>query len=298
MMGKSKSFMIPVDKKDEKNLSFKTETFTIASLKKLEVLKSQQPKSKEIILDGKSLMLLSPDSKFRLFCTKIVGHQYFDSFILFLIGFSTILLTLENPLDNPDGQKAHVLAHIDIVVSAIFTIELLIKVIVYGFIINGPQSYMLNAWNIMDFIIVCFSLISIIFSGVDLGIIKVLRMLRVLRPLRMISRNPGLRIAVQSLINAIPDIGNVLVVSLLFLLLFAILGTNFYKGTFFSCHTENVPEELIDLIVDKFDCLDFGGEWVNVDQNFDNVMNSMITLFNVMTTEGWIGVMWSAVDSN
>jgi len=24
----------------------------------------------------------------------------------------------------------------------------------------------------------------------------------------------------------------------------------------------------------------------------------MITLFNVMTTEGWIGVMWSAVDSN
>lgn len=67
-------------------------------------------------------------------------------------------------------------------------------------------------------------------------------MLRVLRPLRMISRNPGLRIAVQSLINAIPDIGNVLVVSLLFILLFAILGTNFYKGTFFSCHTENIPE--------------------------------------------------------
>jgi hypothetical protein len=67
-------------------------------------------------------------------------------------------------------------------------------------------------------------------------------MLRVLRPLRMISKNPGLRIAVLSLINAIPDIGNVLVVSLLFLLLFAIMGTNFYKGTFFKCHTENIPK--------------------------------------------------------
>lgn len=89
-----------------------------------------------------------------------------------------------------------------------------------------------------------------------------------------------------------------MVVSLLFLLLFAILGTNFYKGTFFSCHTENIPGEFADLITDKFDCQDFGGDWVNVDQNFDNVMNSMITLFNVMTTEGWIGVMWSAVDSN
>ena len=215
-----------------------------------------------------------------------------------MIGFSTILLTLENPLDDPDGKKNSTLAKIDIVISTIFTIELLLKVAVYGFIINGPESYILNPWNIMDFIIVCFSLISIIFSEVDLGIIKVLRMLRVLRPLRMISRNPGLRIAVQSLINAIPDIGNVLVVSLLFLLLFAILGTNFYKGTFFSCHTENIPEHLHDKITDKFDCQDFGGEWVNVDQNFDNVVSSMITLFNVMTTEGWIGVMWSAVDSN
>jgi len=68
-------------------------------------------------------------------------------------------------------------------------------------------------------------------------------MLRVLRPLRMISRNPGMKIAIQSLINAIPDIGNVMVVSLLFILLFAILGTNFYKGTFFKCNMENIPEK-------------------------------------------------------
>lgn len=150
----------------------------------------------------------------------------------------------------------------------------------------------------MDFIIVVFSLISIVFSeGVDLGVIKVLRMLRVLRPLRMISRNPGLRIAVQSLINAIPDIGNVLVVSLLFLLLFAIMGTNFYKGAFYTCHTNNIPSHFIPKIRDKFDCLDFGGEWINADQNFDNVMNSVVTLFNVMTTEGWIEVMWNAVDA-
>ena len=173
----------------------------------------------------------------------------------------------------------------------------MLKVIVYGFVLNGPDSYMLNPWNVMDFVIVIFSLISIVFSEFDLGIIKVLRMLRVLRPLRMISRNPGLRIAVQSLINAVPDIGNVLVVSLLFLLLFAILGTNFYKGVFFKCHTVNIPEKITPLIKDKFDCLDFGGEWINEDQNFDNVVNSMVTLFNVMTTEGWIGVMWNAVDS-
>jgi len=250
-------------------------------------------------LSGKSLYLFDDENGLRKVCNKVVGHPYFDSLILFLIGFSTILLTLESPLDDPNGERGKILASIDVVVSTIFTIELLLKVVVYGFVINGPDSYLHNPWNVMDFIIVIFSLISIVFSeGVDLGIIKVLRMLRVLRPLRMISRNPGLRIAVESLINAIPDIGNVLVVSLLFLLLFAILGTNFYKGVFFKCHTVNIPDNFLPEIKDKFDCLDFGGEWINEDQNFDNVVSSMVTLFNVMTTEGWIGVMWNAVDSS
>ena len=157
---------------------------------------------------------------------------------------------------------------------------------------------MRDAWNILDFTIVCISIISIVLQDVDLGILKVLRMARVLRPLRVISRNPGLRIAVMSLINAIPNIGNVMVVSILFLLLFAILGTNLYKGYFFYCETENVPEIFADKIIDKFDCMDYGGDWVNKDQNFDNVGASFITLFNVMTTEGWIGVMWDAVDAN
>lgn len=52
-----------------------------------------------------------------------------------------------------------------------------------------------------------------------------------------------------------------------------------------------------DYVIDKFTCLDYGGEWVNELSNFDNVKNSMITLFNIMTTEGWIDVMWLAVDS-
>lgn len=44
--------------------------------------------------------------------------------------------------------------------------------------------------------------------------------------------------------------------------------------------------------------MDYGGEWVNTDSNFDNVGQSIISLFNVMTTEGWIDVMWSALDSS
>jgi len=83
------------------------------------------------------------------------------------------------------------LFYIDIVVSTLFTFELILKVIVFGFAFNGKDSYIRNAWNIMDFVIVVFSLISISLreAGSKVSAIKTLRMLRVLRPLRMISRN-------------------------------------------------------------------------------------------------------------
>lgn len=75
--------------------------------------------------------------------------------------------------------------------TALFTIEMILKIIVFGFMFNGKDSYIRSAWNIMDFVIVVFSLISLSFrdAGSDLSAIKTLRMLRVLRPLRMISRN-------------------------------------------------------------------------------------------------------------
>jgi hypothetical protein len=41
-----------------------------------------------------------------------------------------------------------------------------------------------------------------------------------------------------------------------------------------------------------------GGEWINQDQNYDTVKNSMLTLVGLQTTEGWIDIMWNSVDSN
>jgi hypothetical protein len=113
----------------------------------------------------------------------------------------------------------------------------------------------------------------------------------------MISRNEGLKLAVISLINAIPGIINVLVISLLFFLLFGILGVNYFKGAFFYCHKDNVVEELSDIIEVSQDCLNSGGEWHNRNQNFDSVADAMLTLFEMSTTEGWINIMWYGVDS-
>jgi hypothetical protein len=82
---------------------------------------------------------------------------------------------------------------------------------------------------------------------------------------------------------AIPSLVNVLIVSCLFYLIFGIIGVNFFKGTFFSCvfdpSMEYASAYSVDVIVTKFDCFNYGGSWVNADQNFDNVPEAMSTLF-------------------
>lgn len=119
----------------------------------------------------------------------------------------------------------------------------------------------------MDLIIVFFSLFTIILAsqggGADLSILKVFRMLRVLRPLRFLKRNLGLKIQVVSLMNAIPGIANLLLISLLILMIFGIQAVGLLKGTFYYCETTNVPDYAIGEIQTKWDCLDYGGEWIN-----------------------------------
>lgn len=55
---------------------------------------------------------------------------------------------------------------IDFMVTILFTGELVTKVIVFGFLMNGDTSYMKNPWNDMDFIIVTVSVVSIIFDDI------------------------------------------------------------------------------------------------------------------------------------
>lgn len=51
------------------------------------------------------MILMDKNNKFRIACAGIVGHPNFDHFVLFLIVFSTILLAIEDPFENPDSTK-------------------------------------------------------------------------------------------------------------------------------------------------------------------------------------------------
>jgi len=53
----------------------------------------------------------------------------------------------------------------------------------------------------------------------------------------------------------------------------------------------------VDIIVDKWDCLNYGGDWINKQTNFDNLPLSMMSLFILSSTEGWSDIMYNGVDA-
>jgi len=63
----------------------------------------------------------------------------------------------------------------------------------YGFVCNGPHSYLRNFENSFDFVIVLSALSNLALDGSTLAKsmskLKTLRILRVVRPLRIISRS-------------------------------------------------------------------------------------------------------------
>ncbi len=186
-------------------------------------------------VEGKSLFLFGSSNKFRIFIAKLIKSNTFEMLIYILIGLSSILLALDNPINDPESTLIKALYYCDIVLTTFFLAESVFKIIAFGFIVNGEQSYLRIGWNIIDFFVVVFSLISLIITGNKLKIVKILRLLRVLRPLRVISRNKGLKIGITALINAIPNIFNVIIISLLFFVIFGIIGVNYFKGAFYRC---------------------------------------------------------------
>lgn len=110
-----------------------------------------------------------------------------------VILISGVQLALENPLNDPKGKLVKTLYYIDLCTTIIFAIEAILKTIAFGFAINGPHSYLKSPWNLLEFVIVIFSIISLSTTSSNL---KTFKVLRVLRPLRVINRNDGLRTAV------------------------------------------------------------------------------------------------------
>jgi len=299
--------------------------------------------------------LFSPTNSFRIMCGNIVASFYFEAFIQAVIFSSSCSLILDNPLENPDTPTSKAFAVFELISTVIFSMEMLVKVITFGFALN-KRAYLRNSWNVLDFIIVTTSILSNVLSGSTFDGIKAIRSFRALRPLRVISRAPGLRIIVNALFESIPDVLNVVGVIVVLFTIFAVLGVNFLKGAMGTCGgaewlriqensgavnllTYPVPYAQMTpvqqswfspvselqvgssfapcttppccnlsvpspgftgtLPTSRMICECWGGSWVPAAyQTFDNYPRALIAFIIISTTEGWIDLMYAAVDSH
>lgn len=103
-------------------------------------------------------------------------------------------------------------------------------------------------------------------SNKSLGALRAARTLRALRPLRMVHKLPGIKTIIDSLLLAIPAIGNVVVITFLIYFLFGILGLNLFMGKMWYCEDMNGnrmdPAQYPGLTIDKAWCQDNGGQHV------------------------------------
>ncbi|XP_057600188.1 sodium channel protein type 3 subunit alpha isoform X1 [Hippopotamus amphibius kiboko] len=231
-------------------------------------------------------------------CYSIVEHNWFETFIVFMILLSSGALAFEDIYIEQRKTIKTMLEYADKVFTYIFILEMLLKWVAYGF-----QTYFTNAWCWLDFLIVDVSLVSLVANALgysELGAIKSLRTLRALRPLRALSRFEGMRVVVNALVGAIPSIMNVLLVCLIFWLIFSIMGVNLFAGKFYHCvntTTGNMFE--VSEVNNLSDCQALGkkARWKNVKVNFDNVGAGYLALLQVATFKGWMDIMYAAVDS-
>ena len=84
--------------------------------------------------------------------------SYFENFIYHLIGINSLLLALDEPELVDPYQKQSIELMIT-VISSIFIVEAVIKIIVMGFIF-GKKAYLKDNWNILDFLIVFFTVLN------------------------------------------------------------------------------------------------------------------------------------------
>ncbi|XP_076847620.1 voltage-dependent L-type calcium channel subunit alpha-1D [Brachyhypopomus gauderio] len=267
-------------------------------------VESFQPKEKIIpIPDGSSFFILGKKNCLRVACHNLIYHHYFTNFILLFIILSSCSLAAEDPIKTHSVRNV-MLGYADYVFTTVFTIEIILKMTVYGAFLH-QGSFCRNAFNLLDLLVVSVSLTSFFLNSSAISVVKILRVLRVLRPLRAINRAKGLKSVIQCVFVAIRTIGNILIVTTLLQFMFACIGVQLFKGRFYRCTDEakHTPEECKGTFVvykdgDMNHPIVKERMWVNSDFNFDNVLMGMLALFTVSTFEGWPQILYKAIDAN
>ena len=180
------------------------------------------------IYSSTSLCCLRVADQPRKAAIHFVEARLFDPVILLTILANCMTMAWESPLDPPGTLKAHFIDGCEWIFLFIFTGEMLAKIVAYGFLAN-EHAYLRDAWCQLDFVVVSLAWLPILVPSMSSA--NSIRSVRALRPLRALKRMPGMPVLVDSILSAIPKLGNVVFLCAFLLVVLGIMGTGLFKGT-------------------------------------------------------------------
>ncbi|XP_028975437.2 sodium channel protein type 4 subunit alpha A [Esox lucius] len=161
-----------------------------------------------------SCYILSPFNLLRRGAIKILIH----SFIMITILSNCFFMTMSDP---PSWSKT-----VEYVFTGIYTFEASCKVLSRGFVV-GPFTFLRDPWNWLDFMVISMAYVT---EFVDLGNVSALRTFRVLRALKTITVIPGLKTIVGALVQSVKKMGDVMILTVFALAVFALIGLQLFMG--------------------------------------------------------------------
>lgn len=274
-----------------------------------------------------SLYIFKPSNPIRKLCQRIVGpgrgtHRIegvdpsapvwyaFSAFIYAAIVAMVLLACITTPLYQKEYFETHTFSvknwfvWSDLGFAILFSVEAAIKVIADG-VFFTPNAYFRSSWGFIDGIVLLTLWINIAtaFSN-DGEVSRTIGAFKALRALRLLNVSDSARNNFHAvIIRGGWKVLSAAFVSISFLIPFAIYGLNLFVGKMLSCNDTVTswlnPGSLNDC-VDEFTGSPF--QWnvwsprqvSNSYFSFDNFGDSLFILFQILSQEGWVDVMWRA----
>ncbi|TRY57166.1 hypothetical protein DNTS_003263 [Danionella cerebrum] len=192
-----------------------------------------------------------------------------------------------------------------------FCFEAGIKIIALGFVFH-KGSYLRNGWNVMDFIVVLSGILATAGAHMNISLdLRTLRAVRVLRPLKLVSGIPSLQIVLKSIMKAMVPLLQIGLLLFFAILMFAIIGLEFYSGKLHKqCEAIDPFKDFgrTDLSEYEYPCgsklcpanYNCTGYWTGPNDGitqFDNILFSLLTVFQCITMEGWTTLLYFTNDA-
>uniref|UniRef100_A0A8C7Q560 Ion transport domain-containing protein n=1 Tax=Oncorhynchus mykiss TaxID=8022 RepID=A0A8C7Q560_ONCMY len=170
-----------------------------------------------------------------------------------------------------------------IVFLTIYGVEVLLKVTGMG-----PLAYFSSGWNLFDFFVTVFAFLGLIALAFDMEPFYFIVVLRPLQLLRLFKIKQRYRNVLDTMFELFPRMASLGLTLIIFYYSFAIVGMEFFADVVYPncCNTSTVADSYrqINVTIGNRTVLDEGYYYLN---NFDNILSSFVTLFELTVVNNW-----------